>query len=294
MRIPGTDPDMNLAAGRLASAFRQLCGKFHDHASGAADYTRKAGEIFSDVDQRSRLSNEFVAPTPTAPAAIPTPDPTGPVMLSGRQALDDLVARYGDRIVFHGTADPINKLEPRQMSWGDGTGRRYPDGEAAICADTSYDIPMFMALFNGRTRCGYRSDAHGHVTYQAKGAATEDVSGYTGHVHVMDRRHFQLVDLQAPKDWPKPLDAPRARGLRSTTEVEPFAIVEITVNDFPHPIKRLRHLTPGKATSQPIVPVATSATTPTCFGTKAYTTCISAGLIHSGRFGTISVTTHSG
>ncbi|WP_157181970.1 hypothetical protein [Nocardia testacea] len=157
MRIPGTDPDMNLAAGRLASSFHQLCGKLHDHASGAADYPRKVGEIFSALGQRSRLSAEVTAPTPTAPAAIPTPDLTGPIMLSGRQALDDLVTRYGDRIVFHGTAYPVNKLEPRQTSWVDGTGRRYPDGEPALCADANCDIPMFMALFKGRTRCGYSS-----------------------------------------------------------------------------------------------------------------------------------------
>ncbi|MEU2042689.1 hypothetical protein [Nocardia niwae] len=235
MRIPGTEPDMNLVAGRLASAFHQLSGKLHDHTSGAADYTRKVGEILSDVDQRSRLPTGFTTPTPTAPAAIPTPDPTGPMMLSGRQALDDLVTRYGDRIVFHGTADPINKLEPRQMSWADGTGRQYPDGEPAICADTSYDIPMFMALFKGRTRYSYGGDTADNVTYRVKGAATEDMSGYTGHVHVMDRRHFPLVDLPAPEGWPLPLSGPRAE-FRSSTEVEPFAIVKITIDDFPHPI----------------------------------------------------------
>ncbi|MCP9623344.1 hypothetical protein FOH10_03615 [Nocardia otitidiscaviarum] len=237
MRISSAGPEMNFVAGRLASAFHQLCGKLHDHTSGAADYTRKVGEILSGVDQRSRPSSEFSTPTPTTPvSAVPTPAPTGPALLSGRQALDDLATRYGDRIVFHGTADPLDRLEPRQMSWADGTGRRYPDGEPAICADASYDIPMFMALFKGRTRYGYGTDADGNVIYRAKGAATEDMSGYTGHVHVMDRRHFQLIDLQAPQDWPDPLNGPRTPELRSSTAVEPFAIVKVTMDDFPHPI----------------------------------------------------------
>lgn len=227
---------MDLATGRLAGALRQLSEKLHDHTSGAADYTRKVGDYLTDIDQRARPSNELSTPPPGGPATIPTPGPTGPVMLRGRQALDDLAARYGDRIVFHGTADPIGKLEPRQMSWADGTGRRYLDGEPAICADTSYDIPIFMALLKGRARFGYATDDGGHITYQAKGAATEDMSRYTGHVHVMDRRHFHMVDLQAPQDWPQPLNGPRTPELRSTTEVEPFAIVRVTMDDFPHPI----------------------------------------------------------
>lgn len=33
------------------------------------------------------------------------------------------------------------------------------------------------------------------------------MSSYSGHVHVMDRRHIQLIDLQAPQDCPEPLDA---------------------------------------------------------------------------------------
>ncbi|MGY2093491.1 hypothetical protein [Nocardia gipuzkoensis] len=229
---------MKIAAERLAGAFHHLTDKLASRTSGVADNSRKVRDVFNDLDQRIAPTVDFTTDNhlniSTTPVAVPNPGRDGPVMLSGRQALDVLVARYGDRIVFHGSRDAIRKLEPRQMVWGDGTGRRYPDGEPAICAAANYDIPMFMALFKGRALYGYRTEESGAITYRAKGAATEDMSGYTGHVHVMDRQHFQMVDLQVPEGWPEPLNRPRPPELRSVTEIEPFAIVKVTIDDFPH------------------------------------------------------------
>ncbi|MGW1743903.1 hypothetical protein ACWCPQ_34485 [Nocardia sp. NPDC001965] len=121
------------------------------------------------------------------------------------------------------------------MSWTDRTDCHSPDCEPALCADTSYDIPKFMALFKGRTRFGYGTDADGRVIYRVLGGVTEAMSGSIDHVHVMDRRQLELVDVQAPRDWPESLNGPRPAELRSSIDVKPFAIVEVTMYDFPHP-----------------------------------------------------------
>lgn len=85
MRTPGTGPDMNLPAARLAGAFHRLCGKLHNHASGAAHHTRKVGEIFSELDRRARPSAELITPARSAPVTIPTSGPAGPVMSTARE-----------------------------------------------------------------------------------------------------------------------------------------------------------------------------------------------------------------
>ena len=161
-------------------------------------------------------------------------------MLRGRRALEDLSSIYGDRIVFHGSADAIFKLEPRQMNWIDSGGRRYPDGEPAICADTRFDVPIFLALFKGRARCGYQINDAGTITYRAAIAdEPESQMRYSGHVHVLDRKHFESGELPTPTGWPEPQTGPRTPELRATGEVEPFAIVEVSMADFEHPIESL-------------------------------------------------------
>ncbi|MEV0048022.1 hypothetical protein AB0H60_31765 [Nocardia rhamnosiphila] len=227
---------------RLTGDFYQLSAKLNEVTTGAADTSRTVGQILGAQERKAKsLFQDAATPHRGHALAVPRPQVpqvggNGPLMLRGRRALDELVARYGDNIVFHGSAAPISRLEPRQMTWVDGTGRRHPDGEPAICADTSYDVPMFLSLFKGRVRCQYRPAEDDGFTYEIEGAATADLSGYTGHVHVMDKRHFQEIDLDYPPEWPGPFSTPRTPELRASTEVEPFAIVEVTGADFPHPL----------------------------------------------------------
>ncbi|MFE7746383.1 hypothetical protein [Nocardia sp. NPDC057455] len=168
---------------------------------------------------------------------VPRAGANGPVMLSGREELDNLIAQYGSRIVFHGSRVPIRRLEPRQASWKDGAGGRFPDGEPAVCVDVDYDVPIFTALFKFRSSPhGIDIHADGTLTYKVKGAGTDDWRDYTGYVHVVNKQHFELVELEVPDGWPHPLVVPRTPEWRATSEVEPFAIVKVTVEDFPHPI----------------------------------------------------------
>ncbi|WP_280438509.1 hypothetical protein [Nocardia carnea] len=227
---------------RLTGDFNQLSAKLNEIITDAAETSRTVGQILDAQERKAKsLFQDAATPDRDPARAVPRPEvpqvgDDGPLMLSGRRALDELVARYGDNIVFHGSAAPISRLEPRQMTWVDRTGRRHPDGEPAICADTSYDVPMFLSLFKGRVRCQYRPTEDGGFTYNIKGADTADLGGYTGHVHVMDKRHFQEVELDYPPEWPGPFGAPRTPELRASTEVEPFAIVDVTGADFPHPV----------------------------------------------------------
>lgn len=230
-------------ATRLAGDFRQLADKLHEITAGVADGSRKVGQVLADREREGRLAFPDDTGSPagrdisTPHTAVPRSGEDGPLMLDGRQALDELISRYGDSIVFHGSAAPIHRLEPRQMTWAIGTGRRYPDGEPAICVDTSYDIPMFLSLFKGRAPCVYRATEDGGCAYGVEGpGAGTGSDGYTGYVHVLDRKYFQEVHPDYPEGWPGPTEEPRPAELRSTTAVEPFAIVKVTTGDFPHPI----------------------------------------------------------
>lgn len=248
--MSGLPPACKEIAARLAGDFRQLAGRLHEITAGAADGSRKVGQILVDRDLSGRpafpqgLGSHGFHGIATSDPEVPRPGEDGPVMLGGRQALDGLISRYGDRIVFHGSAEPIHRLEPRQMTWVDSAGRRYPDGEPAICVDTGYDIPMFLSLFKGRARCVYRATEDGGVSYGVEGVDTASLGEYTGYVHVLDGQYFQEVHPEFPDGWPSPAADPRPAELRSTAEVEPFAIVKVTTNDFPHPIhdfEAIRH-----------------------------------------------------
>ncbi|WP_282777657.1 hypothetical protein [Nocardia sp. CC201C] len=228
------------AAPRISAMYGQFPQETRVALEGA---TAKDKQLASELDRsdsgphtdRNTAATQPDSERPQSSSGVPDVDADGPLMLSGRQALEDLVARYGDRIVFHGTRDAIRTLEPRQTSWGDEAGRRYPDGPPAVCADTHFDIPIFMGLFKGRSLFAYGLDEDGGG-YKVKGAGTDDFRDLTAHVHVIDRRHFQQVELGAPEGWPHPLDVSRPPELRATTEVEPFAIVKVTMADFPYPI----------------------------------------------------------
>lgn len=239
MQSPSTG--MIFAVQRLDCAFRNLCSKLAAHTTGSARGLKTVGEVFGELEHRIGSSFDHASESRShVPPAVPEPDRNGPIMLRGRRALEDLSSIYGDRIVFHGSADAIFKLEPRQMNWIDSGGRRYPDGEPAICADTRFDVPIFLALFKGRARCGYQINDDGTITYRAAIAdEPESQMRYSGHVHVLDRKHFESGELPTPTGWPEPQTGPRTPELRATGEVEPFAIVEVSMADFEHPIESL-------------------------------------------------------
>ncbi|MCX0275166.1 hypothetical protein NLM24_31660 [Nocardia zapadnayensis] len=191
---------------RLTGDFYQLSAKLNEITTGAAGTSRTVGQIL-DAQERKAKSLFRDAATPHRGHVLAVPRPRG-TPGGGKRAPDaqrsTSFGRTGRTLrqqhCIHGSAAPIARLEPRQMTWVDSTGRRHPDGAPAICADTA------------------------------------DLSGYTGHVHVMDKRHFQKVDLDYPPEWPGPFGTPRTPELRASTEVEPFAIVEVTSADFPHPL----------------------------------------------------------
>jgi hypothetical protein len=162
-----------------------------------------------------------------------------PVELAGREALDDLARRYGDDILFHGSTRRVDVLEPRQMSWVDGAGRRYPDGKPAIAADTGYDVPIFLALFKGRRYCYYDTTTPGGTTYivgKAMNPEWKDVKKLDGYVYVLERKHFTLFTDPVPKGWSDPRVGGRMPELRAYAPVKPLAVVKVTLDDLRHRI----------------------------------------------------------
>ncbi|MEV6432632.1 hypothetical protein [Nocardia sp. NPDC051463] len=148
-------------------------------------------------------------------------------------ALQQLVDRYGDEIVFHGSDLRLTTLEPRQATWKRGL---YLDGDPAICADKTSDIPIFMSLFK-RYETSYGPDADGTMIYRVKGLDTGDVDldGTVGYVHVLKRSDFSEVTLPLPEGYPGPLTT-RTPELRAFFPLQPLAIVEIRADDFPFPL----------------------------------------------------------
>ncbi|WP_280463237.1 hypothetical protein [Nocardia carnea] len=224
---------LNDAKARITAAVNGLTGAVRRRYGGRTHGLRTgpAGELSQldlELARRQQLSEggRRDGEVMDSSTEVPRAGESGPILLSGRRALDELVVRYGDRIAFHGSHAPIHLLEPRQTSWGDSTGRRYPDGSPAVCADADYDIPMFIALFKSRpSPNGIDVHEDGTVDYKVAGAGSDDWSEYTGYVHVVDKTPFELVELDVPEGWPHPLVAPRTPEWRATSAVEPFAIV---------------------------------------------------------------------
>ncbi|MGW4071784.1 hypothetical protein [Nocardia grenadensis] len=184
-----------------------------------------------DVALADRIRHEFGGDPTGASSATPTGD--GPLRLKGVDTLRQIADRYGDSVVFHGSPLPLKEIEPRQSSWKRGL---YPDGDPAVCADKTIDIPMFMSMFKGR-QVSYESRPDGSMIFRVKGLDTGEVNldATVGYVHVLRRSDFSEVRLPLPEGYPGPLTT-RPPELRAFTSLQPLAVVEVRATDFPSPI----------------------------------------------------------
>lgn len=161
------------------------------------------------------------------------------IHLTGRQALAKLVEQYGDAIVFHGSGLSIDVLEPRQPTWKDKvTGQVFPDGPPAVAAAPDYETAIFVGLFRGRRSTSYRPGENGTIEYTVRAATTpegEDITSLVGHVHVLERKDFELFDGGPPDGWPHPFPR-RCIEYRATSPVRPLAVVRVTIDDMVAPI----------------------------------------------------------
>lgn len=162
-------------------------------------------------------------------------------ILIGRDALRDLKEMYGSSVVYVGTMDRHPVLVPTVKQWIHAhSGRRYRDGDPAICADVDFEVPIFMALFPGRRRCAYFPDGAGKINYRVGPAITsdaEDIANLEGYVHVVERENFELFSSGPPDGWPEQLPHGRPPEMRARVSVTPLFIVKVKIDDFRLPIE---------------------------------------------------------
>jgi hypothetical protein len=134
--------------------------------------------------------------------------------------------RSGD-YVFHGTSEPLSRLDPRQ-AYSHGK----PDGTPAVCAASDVDTAIFMALqrcavlalqergqLGQRSSAGYSNHGENYHFYGSPEIVQELLSAH-GYVHVLPKDGFTSYYGD--------------REVRSAEPVTPVETIEVTFMDFPH------------------------------------------------------------
>ncbi|MEV0108499.1 hypothetical protein AB0H42_19475 [Nocardia sp. NPDC050799] len=213
--------------GALSQFSRATHREYRDTAAKVGLRTRTAED--GDFALAERIRRDFG--DSGAAATAPTVD--RPLMLKGVDVLQQIAARYGDSIVFHGSPLLLTRIEPRQPSWKRGL---YPDGDPAVCADKTFDIPLFMSMFKHH-EIAYEPRTEGGMVYRVKGLDTGevDLDATVGYVHILRRSDFSEVELPLPQGYPGPLTT-RPPELRAFAPLQPLAVVEVRATDFPFPL----------------------------------------------------------
>lgn len=137
--------------------------------------------------------------------------------------------------LFHGSPNgDIKTLEPRQaISYGE------LDGKPAVCAASNLYDSMFLALFNRNRlpdpssgKSGW-SHTHDQPHYFATRNLIEAARKATGFVYLLDTSGFNWVHLGESDKGPR-------REIRSLNPVLPIARLEVTYEDFIHPVEEVK------------------------------------------------------
>lgn len=132
--------------------------------------------------------------------------------------------------VFHGSPDALTTLAPRQAyNRNEETGEMEKDGEPAVFATPFADAAIFRALINEKGVGGETTSEFGFdgekLHFAASGNLLAAAKKKTGKVYVLDKREF---------------DAPEGMQCRSEQTVTPREVIEVTFEDLPADIKRLK------------------------------------------------------
>jgi hypothetical protein len=142
--------------------------------------------------------------------------------------------------LFHGSAEPIDMLEPRQ-AYSHGVA----DGEPAICAASDLDTAIFMALNSSARKAllsegkscqsGYNNNGDSFYFYATPNLIALIQNGVEGNIHVISKEGFRKYHGE--------------REMRSTSPVQPIDVVAVQSSDFRHEIHELNQIDLGVNTS---------------------------------------------
>lgn len=128
-------------------------------------------------------------------------------------------------VVFHGSLNQIDELEPRQAY---NNGKK--DGKPAIFATPFADIAIFRALINGdnlneesSNRFGMKDDDK--IYFEATANLIKNAKKLNGKIYVFDKKSFgELEGTQC----------------RSHQSMTPLEVIEVTADDLPNDIKLIK------------------------------------------------------
>lgn len=166
----------------------------------------------------------------TLEAAIPIQD-------NGMELLKE-VARQSENtsgLLFHGSPQVINLLEPRPVYWKDPNGKLYDDSEGpVVCASNKPFIPTFMALVPREADWGYISHGDPDARKYYVGAGFKEKFIHAeGYVMVLSAQGFESVVAPIPDGWEFELPVGgRMPEMRTSNPVKPLYAVRVTYRDF--------------------------------------------------------------
>lgn len=135
------------------------------------------------------------------------------------------------KYVFHGSADKIKVLKPRQSyNVNTKTGRMEKDGLPAVFATQYAEIAIFRALINinnvaEKAECFFGIDGRG-LYFAATKNLLDAAKKIVGKVYVLDKRKFKKNE---------------SMQCRSHESITPIKVIEVTATDLPKDIQILKN-----------------------------------------------------
>lgn len=130
------------------------------------------------------------------------------------------------KVVFHGSPNAIDVLEPRQASGqNEESGEYENDGSPAVFATQFADVAIFSALIEKKDKTlenSFGIDDENNLHFLASKKLIEQAKNIVGKVYVLDKQKF---------------DNFRGLDCRSEEPVVPIEVIDVTVDDLPQNIE---------------------------------------------------------
>lgn len=137
--------------------------------------------------------------------------------------------------VFHGSPSRIEELEPRQAyNHPEGSQAGVPDGAPAVAATPLVDVAIFRAIVNSdnikishSSRFGPDKEDDKKMRFGLSVNGHSDLEGTKGYVYVLPKDTFAPYQRTASFEW------------RSSENIKPIQVVEVSAEDLPEDIEVL-------------------------------------------------------
>ncbi|TAH32507.1 hypothetical protein EYC58_02890 [Candidatus Saccharibacteria bacterium] len=166
-----------------------------------------------------------------------TPEATIPLKDDNIELLREVAGQPENTtgLLFHGSPQVINLLEPRPVYWKGPKGDLYDDSiEPVVCASDKPFIATFMALVPREADWGYISKGDpDSLRYYLEASFKQQFIQSIGYVMVLSVSGFEKVVPPIPAGWKYDLPiGGRQPEMRSKNMVKPLYAIKVTYDDF--------------------------------------------------------------